>query len=291
MRIADPLIGLVAFHSTMNMLGLMAFIPVLGRFSAWIEKLSSRHMDQTRSMLERVPADVVDAALVALQEASRAVVLQAACNAMRVFNLKPQQLDVIEQLVGEMGASVVDVDFEEGYENLKRQEGEILQFAAKIQLQPLEEQDVAELERLLRIARRVIYCNKSLKDIRHDLRELRLNPVPVMNELYDLQRSFHKNGYQKLLDLLLNEHSQAYLIEEFEQLDVDNDRHYDLANSMVQSRSALAASDTSLISLQLNVNREIRLAYRQMLRAVRSLSIDQTAAGNISLQSKVPVNN
>jgi phosphate:Na+ symporter len=291
MRIADPLIGLVAFHSTMNVLGLMAFIPVLDRFSTWVEKMFSRHADQTRSMLERVPADVVDAALVALQGASRAVVLQAACNAMRVFNLKPQQLDAIEPLVDQMGASVEDVDFEEGYENLKRQEGEILQFAAQIQLQPLGEQDVMELERLLRIARRVIYCNKSLKDISQDLRELRLNPIPVMNELYDFHRTFHKAGYQKLLDLLLQEHSPAYLIEEFEQLDVQNDRHYDRANKMVQSRSALAASDTSLISLQLNVNREIRLAYRQMLRAVRSLSIDQTVPGNISLQSKVPVNN
>ncbi|MBT8146612.1 MAG: Na/Pi symporter [Gammaproteobacteria bacterium] len=290
-HIADPLIGLVAFHSIMNLLGLMAFIPFLPVFSGWIEKLFARHIGQQRSLLERVPTDVVDAALVALQGASRSVVLQAGCNAMRVFNLIPERLDLIKENVRQAGATVESLDFDKGYEHLKRQEGEILRFSAQIQLQPLDEQDVIELERLLRITRRVIYCNKTLKDIQQDLRELRLNPVPVMNELYDLQRSYYKSSYQRLLDLLLDEHSREFLLEEFEQLDEENDQHYNMANEMVRSRAALASSDTTLISLQLNVNRETRLAYRQMLRAVRSLSIDQTIAGNISLQSNVPVNN
>ena len=291
LRINDPLIGLVAFHSTMNLLGLMAFIPFLGHFSGWIEKLFARHVNQRKSLLERVPTDIVDAALVALENASRSVVLQAACNAMGLFNMSPERLEAIKEAVHQTDATVEGLNFEKGYENLKRQEGEILRFAAQIQLQPLDEQEVIELERLLRITRRVIYCNKTLKDIRHDLRELRLNPVPVMNELYELHRSYHKSVYQKLLDLLLNEHPKEYLLEEFEQLEVENDQHYDNANQMVQSRTALASSDTTLISLQLNVNREIRLACQQILRAVRSLNIDQTIPGNISLQSNVPVNN
>ena len=291
LRINDPLIGLVAFHSIMYLLGLMVFIPFLGNFSSWIETLFTRHIDQQKSLLERVPADVVDAALVALENVSRSVALQAACNAMRVFNLLPERLEAIEEVVRQSGATVESLDFEKGYENLKRQEGEILRFSAQIQLQPLDEHEVMELERLLRITRRVIYCNKSLKDIRHDLRELRLNPVPVMNELYELQRNFHKISYQKLLELLLDEHSHEYLLEEFEQLEIENDQHYDMANKLVQARTALVSSDVNLISLQLNVNREIRLAYRQMLRAVRSLSIDQTVTGNISLQSNVPVGN
>ena len=120
---------------------------------------------------------------------------------------------------------------------------------------------------------------------------MRLNPAPVMNELYEFQRSYHKATYQQLLDLVLDQHSQSYLAEEFEQLEAENDKHYDTANQMVQSKTALTSSDTTLISLQLNVNREIRLAYRQLLRAVRALSIDQTVAGNISLQSNVAVNN
>lgn len=291
LRISDPLIGLVAFHSTMNLLGLMGFIPFLGRFSRWIETLFARHIDQRKSLLERVPTDVVDAALVALENAARSVVLQAGCNAMRVFNLSPERMGAIEEAVRQLGATVEGLDFEKGYENLKRQEGEILRFSAQIQVQPLGEQEVAELERLLRITRRVIYCNKTLKDIRLDLRELRLDPSPVMNELYEVQRDYHKNGYQKLLALILDEHSQEFLLEEFEQLETDNDQHYDQANRMVQSKTALATSDTTSISLQLNVNREIRLAYRQMLRAVRSLSLDPGPTGNISLQSNVPVNN
>ena len=39
------------------------FIPFLGYFSNWIEKLFARHVEQHSSLLERVPTDVVDAAL------------------------------------------------------------------------------------------------------------------------------------------------------------------------------------------------------------------------------------
>jgi hypothetical protein len=183
----------------------------------------------------------------------------------------------------------VGLDFERGYEHLKRQEGEILRYVARIELQPLGEGDVSELARLQRLTRGVIYCNKSLKDIRHDLRELRLNAAPVMNELYELQREYHRNAYQNLLDLLLADHAWEYVLEELEQLDAGNDQHYDAVNRLVQTRAALESSDTALISLQLNVNREIRLAYRQMLKSVKSLILDKTVAGNISLQSKLPV--
>jgi len=123
------------------------------------------------------------------------------------------------------------------------------------------------------------------------LRELRLNAAPVMNELYDLHREYHRHAYQVLLDLLLDTHAREYLLEEIERLDQENDLHYDTANKLVQARSALESADTVLISLQLNVNREIRLAYRHMLKAVRSLIADNTGDGNNSLQSNVPVAN
>ena len=207
---------------------------------------------------------------------------------MRLFNLTPVNLAAVRQIVEKSTDVEIGLDFEQGYEHLKRQEGEILRYSARIELQPLEEGDVSELARLQRLTRSVIYCNKSLKDIRHDLRELRLNAAPVMNELYALQREYHRHAYQKLLDLLLGDHDREYVLEELEQLDAGNDQHFDVANQLVQTRSALESSDTTLISLQLNVNREIRLAYRQMLKSVRSL--DKTGAGNISLQSKLPVN-
>ncbi|MEZ5491217.1 MAG: Na/Pi symporter [Gammaproteobacteria bacterium] len=289
LQVSDPLFGLVAFHSVMNVIGLAAFVPFLGIFARWIEKLFQQHDGEPGSLLEKVTTDVVDAALVALETTVRAVTLQALVNAMRVFNLTPVNLAAVREIVEKSADVEVGLDFERGYEHLKRQEGEILRYVARIELQPLGEGDVSELARLQRLTRGVIYCNKSLKDIQHDLRELRLNAAPVMNELYELQREYHRNAYQNLLDLLLADHAWEYVLEELEQLDAGNDQHYDAVNRLVQTRAALESSDTALISLQLNVNREIRLAYRQMLKSVKSLILDKTVAGNISLQSKLPV--
>lgn len=287
LRISDPLIGLVAFHSAMNVIGLLAFIPLLRPFAGWIERLFDRRMTEARSLLEKVPTTVVDAALVALHDTVRSISLQAASNAMRAFNLQPENRQAIAEQVERVSRVDENPDFEQGYDDLKRQEGQVLRYLARIELQPLEESDVLELTRLQRIARSAIYCNKTLKDIRLDLRELRLNPAPVMNELYELHRHYHQHAYQRLLDLLLQAHATGYLLEELDRMEEQNDQHYDKSNKLVQARTALEAADTELISLQLNVNREIRLAFRHMLRSVRSLISDNTGGGNNSLQSKV----
>jgi len=290
LKITDPLFGLVAFHSTMNLLGLLGFIPVLGVFADWIEKLFQRYAGQPGSLLDRVPVKVIDAALTALENTVHSVVLQSVCNAMRIFRLRPNHLEKLDAQIQKTSESISGLDFERGYEYLKSQEGDILRYSARIQSQQLEERDVAELARLQRITRGVIYCNKALKDIAGDLRELRLNPDPALNALYDDQRSYHQHFYQKILDLLLDDHAREFVLEELEQLDQLNDRHHDEVNQRVYARAGQESVDGTLVSLQLNVNREIRLACRHILRSVRLLVLEENGAGNISLQSNLPVN-
>ena len=284
LNISDPLFGLVAFHSVMNLLGLLAFIPFLSLFSRWIEKLFARWAGQPKTLLEAVPADVVDAALVALRRTVRSVVLQAAFNAMRAFSLHPERMKAITELVQKSPESIAKLDFNKGYEYLKNQEGNVLRYSSKIQAQPLEEHEVMELEQLQSITRPVIYCNKTLKDIQRDLQELKHGDIPAMVELYEQQRAYHRDIYQRVIDLLVGDHGREYVLEELDELHEINDKHYDEVNQFVYSQAGVETTDGTLVSMQLNVNREVRLAFRSMLKSMRRLIMDQEIVEKMELE-------
>jgi len=272
----DPLFGLVAFHSAMNLLGLMAFLPILAPFSTWVEAIFARAVTEPKTILEKVAPEVVEAAIVAMQDSVRLLVIQALLNALRGFSLHPERFKVLSESFADQAELLEPMDFSQGYEALKRQEGAILRYALNVQAQPLEPEEVVEVERIQRIARAVVYCNKTLKDIAQDLRELRNATEPALMALYVLQKEFNKDVYVQLIDLLVGDHASEFILEELEALNDLNDRHFKHANNSVHLEAGMKTDDGTVLSLALNVNGEIRLALRNMLKSIRILIIDQT---------------
>lgn len=286
LRIDDALLGLVAFHSAMNVLGLLAFLPFIRQFVHWIEKVFLRFGPESKGLLERVPPRVVDAALVAMRDTVRSMVLQAACNGLRLFALEPRRYGDIRTVIERAAGPVDGLDYEKGYRYLKRQEGELLGYALRIQEQPLNPAAAAAIENLLGMTRSVIYSNKTLKDIQQDLQELRHADLPAMVELYDLQRQYQQTVFEKLIDLVLTGNDAQFVLEELDELHNGNQRHYEDANKSVQARAAMYTGDTALLSMQLNVNREIRVAVENMVKSIRALVMDQASVGVPPLESE-----
>ncbi|MEX0962857.1 MAG: hypothetical protein WDZ52_02285 [Pseudohongiellaceae bacterium] len=61
-NLADPIYSLVAFHSLINIIGVIVFIPLLRYFASWIELVFSRYNSQSTKLLESAPTTVVDGA-------------------------------------------------------------------------------------------------------------------------------------------------------------------------------------------------------------------------------------
>lgn len=267
--ITDPLYSLVAFHSLMNILGLIAFMPFIAYFSNWIEKLFNHGNPPTISLLDSVSTDVTEAALAALAETVKHIEIQAACNNLRLFNLKPEQLKLITES-GLLTTGVIKHQtFESGYEELKNQEGRILAYSLSIQTAALQETEVKELERLHSITRNVIFSNKSLKDVQQDLQELKLSEVESMNELYRRHKEFQRASYTKIIDLLVGKHKQDFVLEELQDLLTQNDHHAEESKQFVHAHAGFAYSDTASVSIQLNTNREIRHALKIYIKAIQ----------------------
>lgn len=268
MGLADPLYSLVAFHSLMNLVGLILFLPVLNQFARWIEHLFNRGSFQSDNLLDRVPPEVTEAALVALEDTVKQLILQAACNALRIFGLKPEKLKIIDDHKEAVLGTVTHQDFTRGYEELRNQEGKILAYSVKIQTQPLEAEEVVELERLQLITRHVVFCNKNLKDIQQDLKEMKRSDADSDRELYARHKRFHKLIYEKFIDLLLGEHRQDYILDELEEIRAQNEKHTEESNHFVQSRVGKEAVEEGTVSIQLNSNREIRHAVKTLVKAI-----------------------
>lgn len=271
LTISDPLYGLVAFHSIMNLLGIIAFVPFLSLFANWIEKIFSKAEQLSPGLLDRVPADIPEAALVAMRDTTAALTLQAICNSMRLFSLHPEKLKIISEAEGKIPESILHEKFEKGYEDLKLKEGDLLRYSLKVQANPLDESDAELLEHYCGITRQVIYSNKTLKDIHNDLDELRHSDIEAMQQLYIKQQDYDRDINQKLLDLLLGDHTQEFILEELSGSEVLNNSHYQQMNEFVYSHAAAAAGDGTGLSTQLNVNHEIHHATKSILRSVQDL--------------------
>ncbi len=268
LRLEDPLYSLVAFHSLMNLLGLLVFIPLLRRFATWIEKLFSRGMMQSTNVLDRVPPEVVEAALVAMTDTVRQLILEAASNALQIFELKPEKYREIDENRRAVIGGTTHQDFDRDYEELKNQEGRIHRYSMKIQAQPLEPNEALQLEWLQTITRHVVFCVKNLKDIEQDLRVMKHGSDQSLRELYERHKTFQKSIYDKFIDLILGDHSNDYILEELTGIGELNDQHTEECNRFVQAHVGQYAAEEGAVSIQFNSNREIRHAVKTLAKAI-----------------------
>jgi phosphate:Na+ symporter len=269
--IEDPLFSLVAFHSLMNLTGLAVFMPFLSQYTKWIEKVFSHRLKNPAGMLERVSTEVPDVALTALSETVKQLLLRGTCNCLRIFGLKPEQLKIIAENRSQLIGSMSRKDFIKGYEELKIQEGQIFSFALHLQEQSLSQTEALELGRLQMIVRQVVFCNKSLKDIQKDLEDLKYANHDSMRELYDTHKLFQKAAYEKLIELALVEHEPVFMQEELAAIGKENDQHAQTAIEFVLSHAGHGVNEGTLMSTQLNANREIHQALKTLLEAFKHL--------------------
>jgi len=287
LQIQDPLYGLVAFQSTFNFLGLLVFVPFLYAFTNCIERLFASSGLQSQDILESVPANITDAALIALQKKSIGMEVQAISNGMHLFDLHRENNTQLLTIASKLGMDIDFKDFQQGYEILKAEESNVAQYVLDIQLQPLQEIQVKALEASSRIVRQLIYANKTLKDIAHDLDEISASREHYLREYYARHQQFFGSVCDKLIALIGSTHPQSLLLEEFQELELHNNEHYIQLNRFVHDSITRPRAESLVLSMLLNVNHEMHHATKQLVESVRELSA--TMDRNAIVQHSIPV--
>lgn len=266
--IEDPLYSLVAFHTVMNLLGLCGFVPFINPFTAFLVKHIGKENSES-SILQKVPTEITDAALAALNQAVRELVTRATYASTQVIHSHIADVNLPEE--SGWARQLREQNFDENYESLKQTEGEILKFSLKTQAQLLSVEQSLTIDMLVRATRSSVYAVKTLKDIEHDLTDLRYGDHRAMKELYQQQQSYIESTARELLKLMEDSHPVLYVQEKLEELELNNDNHQVEMNRFVHSHAQSLFADKQTLSIELNVNWEIHHSCKALIGAVLGL--------------------
>ncbi|MDJ0878906.1 MAG: Na/Pi symporter [Halieaceae bacterium] len=275
--ISDPLYGVVAFHSMLNLVGLALFIPFLDGFSRWISGFF-RGPENRLLLMTEIESPVPEAALPVIRQGLLQLSLVAVLNNLRRFRIRTSILDLsannraaLEEASAQL---VIDPKPERVYEALREQESAIIQLGNKLQEAKIDPSQSRQLEKTQEIARRVVYGSKTMKDISGDienLRNARRDYPETVGWTYRQQREFVQSVSNDIINLALSDLGSDDLEDALDDLKHRINRHYEAMNEGVYQRSRGIREPELGLSVQLNVNREIRHAHINLLKALRRL--------------------
>ncbi len=272
--IDDPLYALVAFHSLFNLMGLLIFVPLTGPFAALLQRLFPGHERTEASYLTDVERGVTEAAVGAVERETSLLIARATRLTMKAFDPPlpvPHGIAPVPHLRGI--ETMHEQPFEELYRRTKTLEGQLLDFAIRLQANPLENTDTTRLGQLLNAAREAMHSAKAIKDIRHNLSEFDEPGLTTLNR-YDVAFRQAMNEFLSDVYDLREPASDSVeftdLVNALKRVDTRHQRFHEQIYADVRED----AVDESRVSSLLNVNREILVCCRSLLLALGCYYLD-----------------
>ncbi|MGI9341793.1 MAG: Na/Pi cotransporter family protein [Gammaproteobacteria bacterium] len=277
----DPLYSLVAFHSLFNLIGLCVFLPVTVPFANFLERLVPADDAREARYLSDVSPAVNEAALAAVERETSLLIARALHLARTAFDpviAKPQGRLPVPHERG-IEAST-DRPFDELYRASKQLEGEIVEFATRLQGGGLEEQDSLRLTHLLTASRRAMRSAKAIKDVRHNLIDF-ASPASGAAQGYLKQFADSMHDYLNDLFALRDRDADALHFDDLAALLQQLHRRHDMIHETVFSDVRDRHVDETLVSTLLNVNRELMNCQFWLLMSLASYHLTEEQAADL----------
>lgn len=276
LNITDPLYGVVAFHSTINLLGVLIFLPFLKPFSFWIARFFVDSDDNLKK-LTNISFAVPEAGLPALQNALFRIWKIGVLNNLSLFGMNYQQLALSDNAISglaEAGKSVSQANNPERiYQRLLERESEIFQLSIKLQEAPLSTEQSTQLNAIQELARNIVYACKSVQNISRDLEHLRFSTSDSTRYLFREQRNFQGEIAAELLSALTQPKQLESLASNMDKLTLQNDAHHRRMDEAVYQSAREQAPLEPMLSIQLNINRELHHALRILIGSMSLFSL------------------
>ncbi len=273
--IKDELFGLVVFHSTFNIIGIILFYPFLGKFAKYLNSKYSSSNDQVGLFIHESTVELPETALEALRNETRhliSMVIRLYSTAfLKEFESRDEPIISRSSLKSREG-------FKEHYHRLKRLKGEMINFYGELQKQALTEDESLKLSRIITATDNALYASKDIKDIESDLANFRRSSNNTLTKLYELMNERSVSMIEQFVEVLYSENQKLYF-EELGKLMLQNQKSYDTLLNMVYDRSNRRHLDEEEIATVLNVNRQLYSANKAIILVLKDhlLSPEQSA--------------
>ncbi|MEH6468619.1 MAG: Na/Pi symporter [Porticoccus sp.] len=272
LSIQDPMYALVLFHSMFNVVGIALFLPFVSPFSRWLQNRFTDSDSSGCQYITKVPSSVLDAAEEALYKEVCRLFYKVIILNLRVMKIRPEELlKGYKALAIYQQTSLQKPSYDELYSEIKHIEQEILHYANKVLQEKSEKEETEKISQLLHAARNLVYSAKSLKDVRQNFVELRLQSDD--EELIETMHHDTRMIYRHLLNLL--EKTDAVLMaEKREHINSEISLSHDQLHLLIVNYVGNDDIGIPLSSL-LNINR-VMLVSNQILASALS---DLTPSG------------
>ncbi|MDA1075013.1 MAG: Na/Pi symporter [Proteobacteria bacterium] len=267
--VVDPLMSLVAFHSLFNLMGICIFLPVVGRFAAFLENRFSDADSVINRHLGRTTANVPEPAVEAI-ELETSHLLQRVIR-QNLLLMDPPLLIARGRLpVGPTPATddlCLQSSFTASYQTTKRLEGEILAFTVDAQGFELDPDQTYRIDRCQRTVREAVHSSKSLKDVEADLRNFDLADHSVLARYGQRFRDVFTEFYLTLFGMRDSD-EKVLVLDDFIRLSQLAHRVHDEMHLAIYADIRTDSLDEGDISSLLNTNRELFVSARALISAI-----------------------
>jgi phosphate:Na+ symporter len=170
--IRDPLISLVFFQSTINLGTLVICFPFLSPFARWLENKFGNDTTNLSLHLKKLLLNEPEEGITAIRKETRRLLVNIVDLNMEALEISPagnespfRKDELISMPKGQ--------SYSEHYEIVKHLNGEIIDFCIELKKNDQEGAEREQLELLLSVLRHTMSAAKSIKDIRHNIKNYR----------------------------------------------------------------------------------------------------------------------
>lgn len=272
--VTDPLYALVAFHSLFNAIGITLLIPVMPWYAHQMEQHFLNDDEDVRRFINNVPARMVPDAITAITKETRRLLLQTMAINLRNLKIDPHSLTLSHQAEDALQEIFPPhLSYNDSYAAIKKLEGDILEYAGRVQTQSISTPQIQRILRLLSAVRHGVYSAKSLKDIRENLAAFRHGESESVEILYRELTQQQKAFYSRLHTLLDHATDSAFMKEEGARLLRDLEAYYLHVQTELFKRGLRHGLTEIDLSTSLNINRELYAALKNLTEGVQEYAV------------------
>ena len=269
-RMHDPYLSLAMFQSLVNLLAILLFFPFLGRIAKLAERIFRTSEGETdlafiRKRDEGKPESKLR---LAEQEIMRLLRLVMEHNRSLIIHEPRAKNRSIRTLWNQLVRPVSRV---EQYRRLKEMHGEILDYLVEMNDENLRAGENERCATLINASRYIMVGAKDVKDVQHNLTELR---AAAEDELYGMTERFEafENDFFEHLKELFSSKAEAVTPEKLTHWQQENKRWQTDRNQYVYNLLDHDKLDHKDASTLLNVIRSLYSSHKSILKALEVMN-------------------
>jgi phosphate:Na+ symporter len=266
--IKDPLIGLAFFQSLINLVAIILFIPFLKMFSRWLEKQFTMEENKESYISAHLPS-IANLALDAVKDECTRLLVKTIEFHDKVLDMKNPRgsfMGNVKTFARRSGTTIQE------YNRLKLSEGELLEYILRVQTEELEQADYKKINQYMESLRNTIHAAKSVKDINHNIDELRESAKDHLHDFYHNLQEDWKIYRQELLEMV-DIPDPGLLIVKLSSMMNEAFDHHRKQNENIRRHLINGALEEVEASTLLNIEREMISSKKSFVRSLAYLRL------------------